>query len=149
MLASLPIGGAVNDSEGLRVALSWLDVLLLEVLREIHTEWQDESFDGISVETARKTGSEDVEILGVAILINDQTWTPFWLRLQLDPSADTVAWLDLRLGETGSHGMVRLPYDTADTVGKRLCIDARRDTMTWAYHVGFGERQRGECCDQE
>lgn len=143
VLADLPDGAGIGDSEQFQQVLSGLEFFLPhQVLREIYPEWDHESLDGIMPMLARKTGEGEAEIFGVCILISDQTVTPLHVRLQVAASANEVSWLECRLGERGRHGMVRLPYDSSSAMAKRLyALDGKPDQIDWVYKVTFGHRR--------
>ena len=144
VLADLPAGASIGDSEQFRELLSGLEFFLpQQVLSEIYTEWTRESLDGILPCLARKTGEGEAEILGLCILISDQTLTPLPVRLQVAASTNEVSWLECRLGERGKHGMVRTPYESSSAVAKRLyALDGKADRIEWVYKVTFGKRRR-------
>jgi hypothetical protein len=142
VLADLPAGASIGDSEQFRELLSGLEFFLpQQVLSEIYTEWTRESLDGILPCLARKTGEGEAEILGLCILISDQTVTPIHVQLQIAASTDEVSWLECRLGERGAHGMVRVPYDSSNALSKRLhALDGKHGRIDWVYKVTFGHR---------
>jgi hypothetical protein len=143
ILAALPARGTVDDSEELQSALSALEWFLPEVLSEIDSNWCDrESLDGIYPAVTRKTGDNEIEIVGMCCLISDQTLTPLHLQLQLDSTDDAVSWLECRLGESTPDGMLRIPYSQGTTYGFRLVAGNRLDSITWVYHCGYGERRQ-------
>ena len=111
------------------------------VLRAVHDEWQHESLDGVYPRFFCKVGEREVELLGLAIFISDQTLTPVHIRLQLSPSFDKVSWIDLRLGERTEAGCHREPYTHAKVQGTMLHIAERLESIDWFYHVGYGERE--------
>jgi hypothetical protein len=143
VLADLPDGAGIGDSEQFRQVLSGLEFFLAhQVLREIYPEWDHESLDGIMPMLARKTGVGEAEIFGLCILISDQTVTPLHVRLQVAASTDEVSWLECRLGERGKHGTVRLPYDSSNAMAKRLyALSGKHDQIDWVYKVSFGHRR--------
>jgi hypothetical protein len=142
ILNGLADGEAIGDSEDFRSVLSGLEFFLPAILGELHGEWRDESLDGIYPTVARKTGQNEAEILGLCILISDQTLTPLRVHLQVSPSRDEIACLECSVGERGNGkaGMLRTPYGAMS--GKQLAmIAARPNDIDWAYRVGFGQRQ--------
>jgi hypothetical protein len=143
VLADLPDGAGIGDSEPFRAVLSGLEFFLPhQVLREIYPEWDHESLDGIMPLLARKTGQGEAEIFGLCILISDQTVTPIHVRFQVAASIDEVSWLECRLGERGKHGMVRMPYDSSSKMAKRLyALNGKQDQIDWVYKVTFGQRR--------
>lgn len=143
VLAGLLHGASINDSEHFREILSGLEFFLPhQVLNEVYCEWDHESLDGIIPMLARKTGEGEAEILGLCILISDQTLTPVHIRLQIAASTDEVSWLECRLGERGKTGMVRVPCDSHEALAKRIyALDRKQDRIDWVYKVTFGERR--------
>ena len=144
ILADLPNGACIGDSEQFEEVLSGLEFFLPhQVLSEVYPEWGGESLDGILPLVARKTGDGEAEILGLCILISDQTLTPLHVRLQVAVYTDEVSWLECKLGERGKHGMVRTPYESSSAVAKRLyALDGKADQIDWVYKVTFGKRRR-------
>jgi hypothetical protein len=143
VLADLPDGASIGDSEQFWEVLSGLEFFLPhQVLSEIYPEWGHESLDGIMPLLARKTGAGEAEILGLCILISDQTVTPLHVRLQVAAFTDEVSWLECRLGERGKHGMVRTAYESSSAVAKRLyALDGKVNLIDWVYKVTFGHRR--------
>jgi len=142
ILADLPNGGGIADSEQFREALSILAYFLPVILGEIHREWKFQGLDDILPLVAQKTGEGETEIFGLCCFVTDQTLTPLHLRLQVAVSDDEVSWLECRLGERGRHGMVRTPYNLLTAAKKRLhAMGGREDMIDWVYKVTFGQRR--------
>jgi hypothetical protein len=120
--------------------LSAIEYFLPEVLREVHGEWQCESLDGVYPKIFHKTGDREIEIVGLALFISDQTLTPLHVRLQLSATFDCVSWIDLRLGEHSAHGCRRVPSDIPGAFGTMLHVTERLNSIDWYYHVCYGER---------
>jgi hypothetical protein len=140
VLAHLPHGASIGDSEEFREVLSGLAYFLPDVLGEIYPEW-NESLDGILPMVARKTREGEADILGLCIILSDQTVTPLHVRLRATASYDEISWLECRLGERGNHGMVRTPYDSFGAVAKRLyALEGKPELIDWVYKVTFGQR---------
>ncbi len=144
-LDGLPIAASIAETAGFRDVLSALEYFIPAVLGEIHPEWlRDEGLDGVIPVLARKTAEHDAELFGLCILIADQTLAPFHLRMQISDDCDEVNWLECRLGERGSNGMIRTPYDSPDNFSKKLYSLAlldKADAIDWVYKVTFGERR--------
>lgn len=145
LLDGLTTGSEIPDSKQLQTVCTGLEYFLSEVLREIHGEWINESFDGILPYSCRKTGDLEAEIIGHAILISDQSTTPFHLRFQLAETTDEVTWMELCVGEKSESGMVRRPYSNPPSIKKIMAavIAAKegRENVHWVYRVGFGEKR--------
>ena len=144
-LATLLNGRAVGDSLGDQTTcgdiLSAFEFFLPEVLRELHREWRGESLDGVYPTTFRKTGDREIELVGLALFISDQTLTPLHLHLQLSPTFDRVSWIEIRLGERTIHGCRREPYGGPKAFGTMRQVVERLDSIDWYYRVGYGERE--------
>lgn len=144
-LAAILKGQAVGDSLGDQTTCSDLlnafEFFLPEVLREIHFEWKGEGLDGVYPTIFRKTGDREIELVGLALFISDQTLTPLHLRLQLSPTFGRVSWIEIRLGERTVHGCRREPYGGPKAFSKMLHVVERLETIDWYYRVGYGERE--------
>ena len=145
MLAPLLRNHAVGDAIGAipegNYLFSSFEFFLPQVLREIHNEWRYESLDGVYPKTFRKTADREIELIGLALFISDQTLTPLHVRLQLSPDYDSVTWVDLKLGERIDGRCRREPYGSSKAAGTMLHTTERLDSIDWFYHVGYGERE--------
>jgi hypothetical protein len=129
--------------------LGALEYFLPEVLGELYKEWQGESLDGFYPRVFRKTGTNEIELFGLCILISDQTLAPIHLSMQLDLHKDEVSWLLLKIGEkltgepgeTGKRGMKRLPYSCLEKAKSRVYrLSGNPDQIDWVYKVTYGEK---------
>lgn len=140
-LLKVPIGGQLED-EALaqdQIGLSWF---ILAVQREVHPQWKYESLDGVLPLIVRKTGPLELELIGNAILITDQTEVPVHLQLQLDESAERVSWPECRLGEKIDGQLKRVPYSSdAWQVRNALTVQRNLDAIDWFYVVGYGTKR--------
>jgi hypothetical protein len=139
ILADLPNGASILESEQIQDVLDGLEYFLPEVLQEIYREWKHESLDGFLPVVARKTREGEAEFFGLCIIISDQTLTPFHLWLQGALSTDAVSWLECRLGERGENGMVRTPYKNKER--KLNALEGKAGLIEWVYKVTFGQRR--------
>ena len=141
LLRSREVGDSIVSSSDDGYIFSSFEFFLPGVLREIHAEWRHESLDGIYPATFRKTGDREIELIGLALFISDQTPTPLHVRLQLSPDFDCVSWIDLKLGERIDGECRRDPYGSAKASDTMLNVTDRLDLIDWYYHVGYGDRQ--------
>ena len=142
ILADLPDGGAVPEGEQFQTVLTGLAWFIPGVLAEVYPEWEREALDGVYSHTATRPGHEQVEILGICIFLSDQTVAPIHLRLQIAPSSDEVSWFECRVGEKAEQEMVRLPYTSIRSLGRRLSrLEGRVHAVDWFYRATFGERR--------
>ena len=141
ILADLPSGANIGESENLRDALNGLEFCLPGFLG---SEWHDE-LDGFSPVLVRKTGEREFELIGLCILFSDQALAPIHLRIQIASNADRISWLECCVGENGKHGMVRPRYETLEGALKRMyeyCyLEGNADEIDWAYTVSCGEKR--------
>ncbi len=98
---------------------------------------QEDSFDGIYVEKALKSGDLGLEIRGSALFIDDQRECAFWLELHVDPIKDHIATARLRIGvpdeETGE--LRRLPYDSKEARRVRALVGQHAESLVWMLEV--------------
>lgn len=143
VLADLPIGASIPDSEQYREVLTSLQFFIPVVLGELYREWTFKGLDDVVPVEARRTGEGEVEIFGVCCIVSDQTLAPLHVHFQVAASHDEISWLECRLGERGQNGMVRKPYCFLREITKRLRrLGGRVDLIDWVYNVTFGERRR-------
>jgi hypothetical protein len=141
LLRGHEIGDSLGELPTWRDLMTSFEYFLPEVLREVHDEWKYESLEGVYPRWFRKTDDREAALLGLAIFISDQTVTPVYVELQLSPTLDRVAWIDLRLGEHTETGCRREPYRGAKVNGSMLHVAERFDSIDWFYHVSYGERE--------
>ena len=139
LCCDLPNGSPLTDSQLFRAINSNLEYYIPSVLREVHGEWEFESLDGVLPEFVLKTGELRLQTAGLCILITDQTITPFHVQLRVKTNADEIAWFICQLGEIRDGQMIRIPYDTYFRSGGVRQVRDRLNTMSWRYHVGFGD----------
>lgn len=131
-------------SQECRLLLSGLEVLLSALLRRKFDAREWESLDGILPARIR-TSPTGLDIVGLAVLISDQSTTP--IHVELKSEAGTIALFG-QLGEPGSGelGLARVPY-RGDGMFKEMQRAARRDPNDhWVHEVRAAaplrERQR-------
>lgn len=140
VLARAAVGKALDQGDELREMLSALEWYLPCVLEEIHAYWKNESLDGVLCSKLTRTGPTSAELLGICILMNDQTIVPAHVRLRLSKTTDEIEWLECRLGErgNGAGGMIRHPYD--QSIQRQLCVISRNiNAFDWACAVTYGQ----------
>lgn len=139
-LADIEIGGFVEE-RCLTRELGGLDFFLPQVLREKYNFWKSESLDGVCPIYVQKLAERQVEIVGICILITDQTVTPIHLRMEVSADADSIQWLECRLGEKQPNGgMARVKYTSAWPLNSLLAIKQDPDAIEWCFAITYGER---------
>ena len=134
-LQGVPVGSplAVDSSSDL---CDTLELLIPEILRREHPEWERESIDGFFFSTAVKSNEGGAELWGTCILISDQTVTPFWLDLSLsDPGVFEA--VRIKLGEPGAGALgISGPVCTSRAAVEMLDdLNARLEQVAWVYEV--------------
>lgn len=132
LLDGLPVGAQFEVHPGADICFC-LELLLPRALREQHAEWEKESLDGIFVARATKTGPTAAEIVGTAILISDQTVTPFVVELVAAEVGGGVAVRRLSIGEAGGGplGISGPAANSAQAQGLLVTLLGRK--VAWSY----------------
>ena len=138
VLNPLLVGAILTESKELGRVLAALEWWVPDLLAEVYPEWETECLDGILPQVARKTGDGELEMLGACIIMSDHSGAAIHLRLQLAAGTDEVSWLELRLGEAGDDGMVRLRWDSPKQMH---ALESRVSKINWMYNVTFGDRR--------
>jgi hypothetical protein len=139
VLEALPKGAPVNHSKQFREMSLALERFIPEVLRDVDSEWEDESLDGFLPLYAIKTKEQEMEVYGLCIIISDQTLTPIHLRIRAAVSTDEIEWMRCRLGERQGGGITRVPY-SAEAIRRMLAgLAGREEEIGWVYKAEFGQ----------
>ena len=115
VLADVSEGEQIAESEDFQELQSALEYFLPSILRDTYpAQWRHESLDAFRFAVARKTGPLEAELLGLCLLISDQTWTPVHIHLRAAAEAEAISWVSCKLGDGGPAGkrMTRLPYES-------------------------------------
>lgn len=114
---------------------SSLELFLPAVLREKYPSWGRESFDGIFPASARRVGNDEIKIFGIAILISDQSVTPFMTDIVLTPGHDDVQLVRTFVGEPGGGilGISGSPYSQRRIAEQIADISRRIEEIFWVY----------------
>jgi hypothetical protein len=141
-LTGVPVGSAL-DIDSAHDLQDTLELLIPQILRRKHHEWQVESIDGFFFSSAVKTDNESVALVGTCILISDQAVTPFALDISLSPSS-TIRYLRIRLGEPGKGALgISGPECNSRAAREMLAaLNARLDRVHWMYDVTMPESDR-------
>jgi hypothetical protein len=133
----------IPTSDHFREFLSALEWVISELLIENYSWWRREGLDGFELAIARKLAAEEVELIGLCLLVSSQHWTPLHLRLRIARHADEIEWLYCKLGEAGSGdgGMVRAPYGSLRATKLLYSLEGRLESISWAYTVTRGSRK--------
>ncbi|WDI39767.1 hypothetical protein [Bremerella sp. P1] len=141
LLKTMDVDEVVPESDDSRPILSALESFVSHVIREIHEDFQWESLDGILPVEFRKRGDREIELLGGAYLISDQTVVPIYLRLQIDSADREVCWMECYLGQRLHEKMARTSHANLHKVLNQISSDEEKtSSIDWYYKVGFGEK---------
>jgi hypothetical protein len=136
LLEGLPVGALFEVPPSAEICYC-LELFLPRSLRDQHPEWEKESLDGIFVARAKKTGTTTAEVVGTAILISDQTVTPFAVELGVPEPGGPVVVRKLNLGETGSGplGISGPAANSKDAQHLSESLLDRIDEVQWSYSL--------------
>lgn len=138
VVAAVADGEPIAESADFAELQSALERLLPAVLREAYpAQWRWEALDGFRLAVARRTGPGEAELLGLCLLISDQTWTPLHVRLRASPEDGGISWLLCRVGDGGAAGvgMTRLPYGSSTASQLLASMGEGPDSIDWAFSV--------------
>lgn len=99
ILTQTAIGERIKESSDFWNAMSGFEYFISEVLAEIHSEWKNESLDGVIPLVAQKTEEQGAKFFGLCYFISDQKIAPIFIHLQIHSSEDKVNWFESRVGE--------------------------------------------------
>lgn len=139
LLDGLPVGSHFEVPPGADICYC-LELYLPRALREQYAEWEQESLDGFFVARATKTGPDSVELIGTAILISDQTVTPFAVELGTEGEGAVAVLRRLDLGEPGG-GRLGVSGPPVNSQGARRLLATlveRVGKVTWSYSIRAG-----------
>ena len=135
---ALADGDQIEESEDFEELQSALERFLPALLRETYpAQWRHAAFDGFRLAVARKTGPSEAELIGLGLLISDQTWTPFQIRLRAAPGIDGVSSVRCNVGDGGASGsgMTRLPYGASKVDKLLFSVSERPQDIAWAFSI--------------
>lgn len=114
-----------------------LEYYFSKLLANQFSEWKSESLDGVLVSGAHKAGEGIVELSGLALLISDQTFTPFFARLAFGPPYNSIVSCQMCLGEAGGGrlGISGPPYGSLRAEKLLESVKTRLDSILWKYRV--------------
>lgn len=139
LLAGVLVGSefAVAPSSDLCYSL---ELFIPKVLSSHHSEWEQESLDGVFVARARKTGSAAAELAGTCILISDQTVTPLLMELTLSPSGECIKFFHVRIGEAGGGrlGISGPGCNSREARELLATVATRLPSIAWSYDIASG-----------
>lgn len=120
-----------------------LEMLVPQVLRDDHPEWQKESIDGFLFSSAIRVEETSVRLSGLCILISDQTVTPFSLDMRLR-DGESLQSLRIRLGEAGHGGLGMVGPVIGSGAARHMLesLESRLDAIDWIYDVQVPEEHQ-------
>jgi hypothetical protein len=104
LLAATPTGSDITIPTGAEIG-ALLEYFLPRLLAQKYPRWSGESLDGISALRATKTAANALLIVGTAILISDQTLTPFLVEIEVAASGESIKAYRVCVGEPGNGAL--------------------------------------------
>ena len=135
ILAAHSVGDDIAETEALADLLSALELVIPSVLRLTYpAEWRFESLDGFRLALAQKISATELELLGLCLLISDQTWTPFTARLRQSPDRSSISAISCQVGACDrSNEMTRLPHGSARESKLLSEVSERVGKIRWRF----------------
>jgi hypothetical protein len=111
-----------------------LELLIPAVLCKTYPEWCTESIDGFRIASVQRHNVLSLTMLGLCILITDQSVTPFELSLSLVASG-SMADLEIQIGEPGigSLGISGPPCNSQLADALLAELGTRQAEIAWVY----------------
>ena len=140
LVAGVPVGTEFTVLPSEEICSS-LEYFLPELLSRRYSKWRWESLDGIYVGCARKTGPSAIQLVGICILISDQTMTPFFVELASSPSGESIASFRVCLGEPGRGplGISGPEWNSHQADELLIGLPTRLDRVDWSYTIASDE----------
>lgn len=140
-IRDVPEGSALEAS--LQDLLSALERFIPSLLRETFPEWWDESLDGFLLSKAEKVAVHRASLSGLAIVISDQSVTPF--RADLTTSHDSLLLrAEISVGEAGGGSLgISGPGCNTKAASTMLAgIPNRLESVDWTYQARYATERR-------
>ena len=130
VLANLGEGAAIPASSSFEELQAALELWVPDLLG-----WRYEGIDAFRFASKRKLTDLSAEFLGLCLLISDQTWAPFYLRVSLARAVDSVDSVQCCLGEpgTGAQGLLRVPFASAKADSLLASLPSRATEIPWVF----------------
>ena len=137
IIKKLESGEDIYDSEELREVLGFLEYFISLELREKYDEWEYESLDGIYVGQITMTGKNQISIIGMCVLISDQSFIPIYINTKISDSSNEIEWMNCKLAEYGENGIIKIPYNSNRWNKQMYALDVNK--INWHYSISYGK----------
>jgi hypothetical protein len=136
-----PAGGPLDAADDPSAALgSGLEWFLPEILGQAHGFWETASLDGVFTRAVKRIGSRSADVVGTAILLEDQAVVPVHVRLSHHASRDEIDWMEARVGvATAGREMLRLEYGSKAARDLEVLLPELVDRLDWAFTATYGD----------
>jgi hypothetical protein len=124
----------VGQTADLRASL---ERYIPQLLSHHYSTWEWESLDGFHFSSVMKVGPATAEFSGPCILISDQTVTPFFIRLTIAESDNSVTSYQVLLGEPGGGhlGISGPPCNSLRAQKVLAKLPSKLNDIRWQYRV--------------
>ena len=140
ILEAVATGDEIHELPEFREVLDGLEGFIPEVLGEIDRNWSEASVDGILPFLAYKIGERTIKIFGECITLPSNPASTMYVRMQVDPTGDTINWFECKLGlETHPNGRSRY-RSHRERMAVIYSPDGHEDSSEWTYIVAYGTR---------
>src|SRR5688572_17527101 len=90
ILAGEQVAGPISESQTFYDFQAALERVLPDALAQEHPWWRGEALDGFRFAIAQKVSPNEAEFLGLALLLDDQAWTPVFVRVRLASNSEAI-----------------------------------------------------------
>lgn len=131
----LDIGNAISESNNLQNILSGLERLIPSFLSQEYEFWKHESLDGIFPLKVLKTDINELYLIGMCVLISDQTMIPVCLKIKTEINSDTINTFICKVGENVNNNLFKFTYSSNEWEKKLYTLN--ENTVKWYYEIEF------------
>ena len=131
-------GKEIEESSKFKYFLGWMERFIPAMLREVYPQWKFESIDAFRSAQIQRNGENEIEYLGLCLLISDQTWTPIHFRIRVSSQGDKIDYFQCCLGKQGDGqlGIERIPYHYSKVAYKQLnSLIESYNSIKWVYKI--------------
>jgi hypothetical protein len=134
-------GAGFLDASEHRGLLLGLEFFIPATLSNKYPYWNHESLDGFFLSKAEKVDAETAQLVGVCILISDQTVTPFEAKLKVSSLEEKIDWMECRVGQRskGNGDMERTPHSRWRH-NPLIGMENSKEPIDWVYTIALDPR---------
>jgi hypothetical protein len=134
-LLQLNVGETISESGVLNDILSGLERLIPSFLSVQFEFWKHESLDGIFPLKVLKIDINELYLIGMCVLISDQTIIPVCLTIKLNNDNDTINSFKCKIGENVNNKLNK--FEFSSNAWKRKLYSLDENKITWYFNTSI------------